>query len=251
MAGWGLLRKLKHQFKRIRREGVPEAVGRGQVVALHYRGATIRWLITNPGDEIQSKQMRDVFYEVETLNNVASHLTDVKYVYDVGANIGNHSVYFASRLKPDKIVLVEPYPPAIQHLLVNLSLNYASCFDLQYLGFGVSSERGRATLIPPSDFNIGLTQLSQSSQGSIDLISLDEIIGQQPADLIKIDVEGMEIEVLNGMTRTLETQRPSVFIEVTDKNKENVALFFDKNNYVLVYSDRPYQSNTNCLFKPA
>lgn len=248
---WALLRKLRLQFKRIRLERVPEAMTRGQVVTMPCLGTTVSWLITNPGDEIQSQQMRHAFYEVETLNNVAAHLVNVNYIYDVGANIGNHSVYFAARFKPRTIVLVEPYPPAIQHLLANLSLNYASCFDLQYLGFGVSAGRGRATLIPPSDFNIGLTRLSESSEGSVNLISLDEIIGPRPADLIKIDVEGMEMDVLHGMAGTLETHRPSVFVEVTDKNKEEVFFFFKKHDYELVYSDRPYQSNMNCLFKPS
>ncbi|WP_457811050.1 FkbM family methyltransferase [Sinorhizobium meliloti] len=59
----------------------------------------------------------------------------------------------------------------------------------------------------------------------VDVTTLDDAIarhGLRPPSLVKIDVEGAEIEVLRGMTETLRTHRPSIIYEIDDATREGL-----------------------------
>ena len=64
----------------------------------------------------------------------------------------------------------------------------------------------------------------------------DALLSGHRIDFLKIDVEGMEIDVLEGLKRTITEQRPRIFIEV---DNSNVGKFFEWttiNNYYIAAS---------------
>lgn len=235
--------------RRFRRCNIAEAIGRGQVAIRHVAGHQLRWLVTNPGDEIQNNQIRDGLYEKNTLLRIKNIVGTATHIFDIGANIGNHSVFFAKCFPARRIVPVEPFPEAIRHLTVNFALNPSQAYDFRYLGYGISDCLGKASICPPSEFNIGLTSLRQDSAGEVDLITGDEIIGAQEVDFIKIDVEGMEVEVLKGLNSTLKNQRPAIFIEIADSKKAACTNILDDFGYVCVFSEKNYPAMANYLFR--
>lgn len=68
----------------------------------------------------------------------------------------------------------------------------------------------------------------------IDLITLDSL-NLDRVDLIKIDVEGMEEEVLNGAIKLISTHKPIIFIEVIKSNKQELKSILDGFNYEYIH----------------
>ena len=67
---------------------------------------------------------------------------------------------------------------------------------------------------------------------------------------MKIDVEGMELAVLEGLKETIATQRPKIFIEIDDKNVEAFAAWRRAAGYRVLERFRRYQWNENFLITP-
>lgn len=228
---------------------VEKAVANGQVVTHLYRGIDINWLITNPDDEIQRVQIDEIFYERGELQEILTRLGHANCILDIGSNIGNHAIFFERMYRPDTIILVEPQQLAIKHLLANIALNYSPAYDLSYLGMALSGGQGKATITDPSRYNIGISRILEDGAGDVPLISGDEIVRDRRVDLIKIDVEGMEYHVLEGLENTLRRSSPLLFIEVCDQERAKVDSFLAGLSYTLVFESQMYEGIKNCMFE--
>jgi FkbM family methyltransferase len=156
-------------------------------------------------------------YEREELDYCRTQIKPRAVIVDVGANTGNHLVYFARFLAPALILPVEPHPEAIRELRANIALNAITCVDERCLGFGAGARRGAFRLVEGID--LAQAELRADPGGEVQVAPLDELIGV-PVDFIKIDVEGMEIEVLKGARRLITECRPRIMIEVARRNLE-------------------------------
>ena len=145
-------------------------------------------------------------------------------VYDVGAFHGLLTLFFSRHAK--RVICYEPNSKNHSRLVENLRLNGIQNVTVRKLG--VNSQSGTCTMtwnpLAPggSTADCGLTtQIAHSNVAAdseaIQLTTLDEEIcdGDLPApDLIKIDVEGLELEALRGAQRTLATYSPALFLEM-------------------------------------
>src|ERR1700716_1912497 len=93
-------------------------------------GRNFDFLLNSEIDHIQNVIRSGQFYEVEELELIAESAGSPKRILDVGANIGNHTIYFAHRFNPDLTIPVEPNPVVIPLLRANAGLNWHSSFDL-------------------------------------------------------------------------------------------------------------------------
>ena len=148
---------------------------------------------------------------------------------DCGANIGVHTVSWAKRMTGwGHVVAIEAQERIYYALAGNIALN--NCFNAQALHAAASDQDG-VLRIPTPDY------LRRASFGSLELkrLARPEDIGQAidysdaaltpvrclrldslglaRLDLVKIDVEGMELEVLRGSAAVLERFRPIILIE--------------------------------------
>lgn len=155
------------------------------------------------------------FLEVPELEHCRDLIEPGAVIVDVGANVGNHLVYFAHFLAPSRIYPIEPHPESIRLLRKNIALNRIACVDECHLGIGIGRERGRLAIEMPSQGDLVLARLAPSPSGSIEVYPLDDL-GFERIDLLKIDVEGMEFDVLHGMADTLRRCRPVLMIEVRE-----------------------------------
>jgi FkbM family methyltransferase len=137
-------------------------------------------------------------------------------VVDVGANIGQHTIFFAKNLKAKKVIPIEPNPSFAEIIRENVALNDVVNVDFSLLGYGVGEKEGKCRIvesdISPQDDVVEYDQL-----GEIPISPLDRLI-KEDVHLIKIDVDESELEVLRGMEKILETMRPTLAIEVVHQN---------------------------------
>lgn len=136
-------------------------------------------------------------------------------VCDVGANIGNHSVYFGKVLGAKRVLSFEPQPSVYGTLCRNLELNGLTDALAYNCLVGAKSGRGAVTRFNPR--NLGGTAFAPGKAGEIPMLALDDLIdADEMRDLgfIKIDVEGMQMDVLKGAQKILKDKRPTLWVEL-------------------------------------
>lgn len=157
-------------------------------------------------------------YEVGTLSFIKNYCKDVDFFIDIGANIGLMSIYFNK--VHDKPVFSFEANPSTYHILnqniLKNKINNISAFNL-----GIGDKIGKLKLYPNININRGgASFINRSNQKEVfyevDINSLDNLIGLFPKvgnSLIKIDVEGWEINVLEGAKSFISNNKPILIIE--------------------------------------
>jgi len=180
------------------------------------------------GDDLIYKKINrsGTFYEIDLLKHIdrlkpfiySKQCTNV--ALDVGANIGNHSIFLGSFIV-DHLIAIEPNPSVLSQLRRNLSKNLSS-YTLYEIAVG--EKEGTGAMAVPKNMvnNIGAAYVDlQSTDGNIEITTLDSVFSSWKENknnpisvsLIKIDVEGMEVCVLKGAKNTLQEYRPHIFVE--------------------------------------
>ena len=142
---------------------------------------------------------------------------------DVGASLGLYSIALSRRFPGLQVYAVEPVPDTFQHLERNLAANAPSCVALQH-ACGAKDESARIQFV--SRFSAGshfsvegsLAGVETSGDQAVEVSvrTLDSIARQLQlprVDLIKIDVEGFELDVLEGASDVLKKWQPITQIE--------------------------------------
>jgi FkbM family methyltransferase len=174
-------------------------------------------------------------------------------VVEVGANIGSHTVSIAKKAGPTgRVIAVEPQRIIHQYLSANISLNMLSNVECHWAGCG--SEPGEM-VVPqlnyfahePQNFG-GLSLATQGAGERVPVLRLDDIMKGRPADLIKIDVEGMETDVLRGATDLIMNSRPVIYAENDRVEKSDELLTFLWSLNYRTYWHVPKLFNPNNFF---
>lgn len=140
---------------------------------------------------------------------------------EVGANIGAHTLSLAKFVGPNgRVVAFEPQRSVFQLLCGNLALNGIE--HVEAIHAAVGSEPG-SIAVPRLDSrarqNFGGLSLGRAQQGDrVRLLTLDGL-HLAACHFLKIDVEGMESEVLSGATETIKRARPILYVENDRKEK--------------------------------
>lgn len=139
---------------------------------------------------------------------------------DVGANIGNHSIFLQSFLA-DYLIAVEPNPKVLPVLKDNLfrNINNYSIYDC-----ALGETDGSGTIVLPDDamHDSGMARVEPGgTENTVKITTLDSVVADWEIahnnggyiSVIKIDVEGMEAAVLKGARKTILRYRPHIFVE--------------------------------------
>ena len=161
------------------------------------------------------------FYELDFLNHICTIKNGIVtnavqdgLVLDIGANIGNHTIFFLTK-KAKKVFSFEPVKDTFDILKKNIEINNFQN-KVHLFNAGVGQTKGKAILKYYNSKNIGMSQLCSDQNGDIPIISIDELNIDEKINFIKIDVEGFEADVIKGMTETLKRNKPLVMIEIRD-----------------------------------
>jgi FkbM family methyltransferase len=145
------------------------------------------------------------FFEFNLLEILKYKVKSFNFVLDIGANVGNHSFYFSKICKANKIIAFEPDPN--NSLIYNKNNPEATLIPI-----ALSNYIGDCYFQNSSPYNSGTGKIS--SEGNRVKVSTLDYFNLQDITFIKIDVEGEELKVLEGMVNTIKSSKPEMLIEV-------------------------------------
>lgn len=155
-------------------------------------------------------------YESPLIRFLRRHQSDGWVCFDVGANVGAVTLALAKFIGCTGMVYAfEPGPPNLLRLRNNMELNPELLARVRILPVGVGETPGELWWAE-EDGNPGNALLSGQGTHRVKVITLDDFAGEEGiarADFIKIDVEGMELQVMRGAARLLRRFRPVLYFE--------------------------------------
>lgn len=223
----------------------------GIVVETRIQDREIRFFVQNEHDHIQSHHLQGIFYEREELAIIARYFVEGGVFVDIGTNVGNHTIFIEKFCNPRQIINFEINPDAIAIFAINRCLNELKTCEIGFLGIALAHHEGRVSLVQPEPNNLGCTGILPDSDGALRSLPGDELLAMRPVDLIKIDVEGTEMAVLEGLRQTIDRWRPGLFIEVDDANSAIFAAWCEKHAYHRADAFQRYEGKTNFMMLPA
>ena len=145
-------------------------------------------------------------YSLLELEVMKKHIFPDSVVMDVGANIGGFTIPLAKLCK--KVYAVEPQAEVVEVLEKNIAL--AGVSNVEVLPFALGFQQDQLFYTPDPQ-GAGSVQMKTKGSNSVQTVSLDSL--DVVPDFIKLDVEGMELEVLAGGLAMLQARRPYLFAE--------------------------------------
>ena len=197
---------------------------------------------------IERDQTRGQFFEMAELGYLRTRLGPGQRIVDIGANTGNHTVYFAGPMEAQSVVPFEPLPDIAAVLERAVDENGLGNVNLSRLRIGLSDRSGRMGVVRSERGGLGASRLVDDPEGEIPVMTLDDAL-TGPADFLKIDVESMELQVLAGAKMTIERNRPVIFIEIANENTLAFQAWLQEHFYHVerIFSDK---GHANYLIAP-
>lgn len=195
-------------------------------------------------------------YEPALKEIFKKYIAKGNYVFDVGANIGFHTLFFAELVgESGKVIAFEPVNFNYAALIANIGLNNFAQIETRNIALGNKNEQmtisAEQTSKNPGTFNL----FDQNGDTIINCHigdELREIKQLERLDFIKIDVEGYESFVILGLLETIKKHKPKIVFEFDRHYHQKTGL---PNEYIFnvlkdlgyrflhVYKDGPKEIN--------
>lgn len=144
-------------------------------------------------------------------------------ILDVGANLGNHTIYWAKAGR--RVIAFEPNPETRSALAESVRLNgLEERVDICPVALGSAREAG--TLRAFLEHNKGAIAVEPATAGEVQIIRLDDL-NVSKFSVMKIDVEGAEGSVITGARETIRRIRPIIIAEARGDKGDVVILLRD------------------------
>ncbi len=192
---------------------------KGSIREFEFNGVNLKLDIHDYVSHYLYFQFKD--YGMEQLMNLVEK---DYFVLDIGTNYGSTILQFARKVgKNGTCFGFEPDPINFKICTENLNLNSDLKISVENIGLG--DKKGTFNLVVDTESNRGGNRISTNTSGkeshTVNVEVLDQWISNKSIerlDLIKIDVEGFELNVLKGGIETLKKFKPVLFIELDDEN---------------------------------
>ncbi len=138
--------------------------------------------------------------------------------FDIGANVGQHSLFMSKFVKD--VHAFEPYPPVLKRFRKNIRINQIKNIHIHDVGLG--NEGGNLPFFEPPESDLGHGSFIMKEFNTTNVKSLSVVVGDEwlkkiavsHVDIIKCDIEGFEKNALLGLRNTLEKNRPIIVMEL-------------------------------------
>jgi len=213
-----------------------------RIINSNYGNSSTQLTIYDKGEIVSDNIVEtNNFFEIHFLDYINQNHKNQTGILDIGANIGNHSLFFAKFLNCEMVHSFEPVKSNIELIKKNME-NFKEKNVVYEIA--LSNKHGTMPLYNSQRENNGGFSLHSYSNGSsfvvkdlVDVITLDSL-NLTNISMIKIDVENHENEVLQGGKQTILKNKPIIFIENLHYGYPNVCPnpnphqeIFDELNY--------------------
>lgn len=204
--------------------------------------------------------LMDVWILKETLLDrqyelASVHLQDGWTVFDIGAALGDYSVWAAQQNPHGRVIAVEPYPPSISLMRTNLEKNHVH--NVEVFEGAISAANGTTTL----KIEGKVVQNSTAADGKhtnmieVKTISLEELFRQyaiSKCDYLKMDCEGGEYDILfTASGETLE-RIDRICMEIHDgmtvHHRGEMIQFLERHGYQIKLTPNPVHQELAYLY---
>lgn len=177
---------------------------------------------------------KDIKHEIEVQNNIRKYIKSGDLIFDIGANIGQYTLLFSELAGVNgQVISFEPDPKSYAFLNFNININ--NCENVTPLNYGIGKNesvknyfRDNKTGGRKGSFLTGFTDEKDQIQVSVE--SLDLMFKKYGTpDFIKIDVEGFESEIIQGLNKL--NDNIIFLIEVRDTTKNFIFEYLTSNGY--------------------
>lgn len=203
----------------------------GTIIDLECDAVFYRIVLPDSGSDYIQKLIaeRRRPYELEMLQDMTDWLSEGDLMLDIGANIGNHSLYMAA-VAGCHVVAYEPNRHLATALTESVRLNRLD-ERLSVRALGVGARPTIAHFSAEIASNLGSQQLALG-EGDIEVVTLDDQNFGKKVSAIKIDVEGMELDVLQGARELITRDQPILYVEcATEAEFRQLKRFMRAQNY--------------------
>ena len=188
-----------------------------RVINSNYGNSSTQISIYNQGEIVSDNIVKtNNFFEIHFLDYINKNYNNQTGILDIGANIGNHSLFFAKFLNCNMVHSFEPVQSNIDLIKKNMEIFKDKNVIYE---IALSNKHGTMPLYNSQHGNNGGFSLHSYSNGSsfvvkdsVEVITLDSL-NLTNISMIKIDVENHENEVLQGGKQTILKNKPIIFIE--------------------------------------
>jgi FkbM family methyltransferase len=182
---------------------------------------------------LYEKEELEVFFEWALKTGLTKKFKKTTAI-DIGANVGNHSLFFSKFFK--HVISYEPNEPVFNLLKLNSALKK----NIKIYNLGISNFNGFVNF-DINNFNLGNSKIKKTkTQKNLDtrikVCKLDSHIKQlKEISLIKIDVEGHEFEALSGASQVISANRPVILFEQHKKEFTVLDKFLNKSTQTIEF----------------
>ena len=171
--------------------------------------------------------------------DLSPEFKNISIAVDIGANIGKHSVNMAKTC--DKVIAIEPDKDSYELLKENIALNglggkiisiNKACGETP----GIVSFFRDATY--PTSNSITVKKNEQMTEEKVECDTVDRLCEGLHVDLIKVDVEGGELDVLKGAEKIIDKHKPKIIFEAwDDAAAEEIKIYLNCWDYTFSHID--------------
>jgi len=221
---------------------------KGRVVeSLFFEGKKIKILLDAKNGYVDKYIYESGVYEKLVLKRVVKHLGSNDIVFDIGANIGQHSLIFSQFAK--EVYSFEPNSSVFFQFLESVRLNKIDNIIAENCGIGATNEFKKIYVNPQNAGNSSVLPNEKYKSFTIKIKNLKEYEDAlDKVDFVKIDVEGFELDIIIGNISFFRKFQPTIWFEFNlneylENSNYNIGQLDDlirENNYK-IYS---YKKNT-------
>jgi FkbM family methyltransferase len=204
--------------------------------------------------------LMDVWVLKETIldrqyEQVSVPLQDGWTILDIGAALGDYSVWAAQQTPHGRLIAVEPFPPSVELLNANLKMNKVP--NVEVVSGAIATSNGTTELRVEGRIVQNSTAVSEKSTHTVEVktISLEELFKSfsiQKCDYLKMDCEGGEYDILFSASQEVLARIERICMEVHDgltvHNHQEMVQFLEDHGYRTKMTPNPVHQELAYLY---
>lgn len=177
-----------------------------KLITIEYKDEILPIIYNGPNGIAEIEKNKNHFFEIHMLSDIAKLPYRPGICMDIGANVGNHTVFFSRFCNFDEVWAYEPNKGSFALLKQNVDANCKRTVRLFNCAIG---EERKYVKFTNNKENPAINKVMKGKGKTLML----PITTNLKVALMKIDVEGYELEVIKGAYEVMDRERPQLFIE--------------------------------------